>query len=306
MESIATGVSNLLAALNADAAKELRIAQNNQRFKNAVIRTWSENPDVAAYLLAHVNALYVAKDKAPRKGRGKDKDPVVLGVYLDNSHARSEINARRELLKLALAQEGMHVDEVRDHPAMYDMKDRHLYPDAVERMANLSGQTPSDDPFCRRAKPAEGSRAGADQSDLLEILKRAFCLSFPDIEHAWAVLEKVEGAALTEARFNKNASHSAQRYRCHLYVDAAHLEGVRKIIARFGDTVASRAKRLRLLICEICVHPSPEALHGRQAFPRSGRPEPLGDLDLQELRSESARVAAEVRAKVRGRARSSS
>ena len=65
-------------------------------------------------MLAHTNSLYVEKDTAPRKGRDKDRDHIVLGVYLDDSLARSEINARRELLRLTLAQQGMHVDEVRD------------------------------------------------------------------------------------------------------------------------------------------------------------------------------------------------
>ena len=88
MESIATGVSNLLASLDVDATRELRIALNNQRFKDAVMGAWADNPDAALYVLAHTNSLYVEKDTAPRKGRDKDRDHVVLGVYLDDSLAR--------------------------------------------------------------------------------------------------------------------------------------------------------------------------------------------------------------------------
>ena len=242
MESIATGVSNLLASLDVDAARELRIALNNQRFEDAVMGAWADNPDAALYVLAHTNSLYVEKDTAPRKGRDKDRDHIVLGVYLDDSLARSEINARRELLRLTLAQQGMHVDEVRDLIATFDMKDRHLYPDALERLASLFG-TPEPGGSLRgrpNARPSDG--ASADQSELLETLKRAFCLSFQNLEHAWAVLEKIEGAALAEVSFSKNASHSTQRYRCHLYVAEGDIEGMSAIIGRSGETIISRAR----------------------------------------------------------------
>lgn len=301
MESIATGVSNLLASLNTDAAKELHVALNNQAFKQAVIRTWPENPDGAAYLLAHVNGLYVTKDEAPRKGADKDKDHIVLGVYLDDALARAELNARREILRLSLAQEELHVDEVRDHVAMRDMKDRHLYPDAVERIAHFFGKDLPYDPFRFSQRHGNKEHATADQSALLEIVKRAFCLAFEDMEQAWAILEKVEGAALTEVSFNKDASHTWQRYRCHLYVDAAHVEGMQAIIDRYGETVICYAKQLKLLLREFVIHASPESLKGNQAFPRSGWPEALRNTEVQELRSESARVAAEVRRKLHAR-----
>ena len=198
MESIATGVSNLLASLDVDATRELRIALNNQRFKDAVMGAWADNPDAALYVLAHTNSLYVEKDTAPRKGRDKDRDHVVLGVYLDDSLARSEINARRELLRLTLAQQGMHIDEVRDHIAAFDMKDRHLYPDALERLADLFGAPKPGGSLRERPNARPSNGASADQSELLETLKRAFCLSFQSLEHAWAMLEKIEGAAISE------------------------------------------------------------------------------------------------------------
>ena len=260
---------------------------------------WADNPDAALYVLAHTNSLYVEKDTAPRKGRDKDRDHVVLGVYLDDSLARSEINARRELLRLTLAQQGMHIDEVRDHIAAFDMKDRHLYPDALERLADLFGAPKPGGSLRERPNARPSNGASADQSELLETLKRAFCLSFQSLEHAWAMLEKIEGAALTEVSFSKNASHSTQRYRCHLYVAEGDIEGMSAIIGRSGETIISRARPLGLPIREIAVHRSPETLSGRKAFPRSGRPEALKDLDLHELRSESARIAAEVRRKVR-------
>lgn len=300
MESIATGLSNFLAASNAEAGKEIRIAQNNQRFKNAIASTWSDNPNAVAFLLAHTNSIYVAKDEAPRKGRDKDRDYLVLGLYLDDALVRSEINARREKLRFALAQEGMHVDEIRDHLATRDMKDRHVFPDAVEQANELFGRTSLHDPYRKLARRTDVDHVGADQSDLLETVKRAFCLAFEDPDRAFAVLDEVEGAALSVVGFSKKAARGKRGYRCHLYVDESRVEQMESVVRRFGETVVSRAKPLGLDIREILVHKSPESLSGRKAFPRVGLPEPLGDVELQELRSESSRVADEVRRKIRG------
>ena len=146
------------------------------------------------------------------------------------------------------------------------MKDRHLYPDALERLASLFG-TPEPGGSLRgrpNARPSDG--ASADQSETARTLKRAFCLSFQNLEHAWAVLEKIEGAALAEVSFSKNASHSTQRYRCHLYVAEGDIEGMSAIIGRSGETIISRARPLGLPIREIAVHRSPETLSGPQGL----------------------------------------
>ena len=301
MQSIGTGISNLLATFDSDAAKMLRVAQNNLRFKEAVQSAWSDNPDVADYLLAHTNSLYFKKDETIRKGPDKDEDRFVIGVYLDDPTARAELNARREWLRLSLAQGGNQIDDLLIHPATGNMKERHLYPDAVARSAAYFGEAPVEEQAHARSNADEVDHLGLDQSNLLEIVKRAFCLAIGDLDSAWAVLDKVEGAALREVAFGKRATRGFRRYDCFLYVDEAHRSTMELWIDRYGETVITRAKPLGLSLRSILVRTSFESIRGRHAFPKAGHPEPLKGLDPQELRSESARVAEEVRRKVNER-----
>ena len=299
MQSIDTGIANYLSTLGVDEAKKLRIAQNNQKFKEAVLGIWADNPDGAEFLLAHTNSLYFKKDDAPRTGPDKNEDRYMLGVYLDDPTARAELNGRRELLRLALAQEGVHVDDIAIHPALRSVKEHHLFPDSIAHMNELfNGETAAD---VARPQPAKRNAEAwkDDQTDLLETLKRAFCLTFEGLDQVEAFLEKIEGAALVEVKFDERARHGVRWYWCHLYVADEHLESMKAIVEHFGETTRCRAKRLGLGIRKILVHASPAPMRGHRAFPSAGRPEPLPDLDIQELRSESARVAAEVRAKIR-------
>lgn len=299
MQSVSTGLSNLLATLDPDAAKMLRIAQNNLKYKKAVQDTWSDSSDAAEYLLAHTNSIYFKKDETPRKGVDKDKDRFVLGVYLDDSTARAEVNARRELLRLALTKEGIHIDELLIHPATRGVKEHHLFPESIAHIDELFGNDAPRDRSPRYPDKTDANLKGSDQSNLLETLKRAFCLAFDDFDRAGTVLEKIEGAALAEVTFRKHDARGFRWYHCHLYVSETDVKGMKSVIGRYGDTIISRAKPLGLGIRDIVVHASPASIHGRRAFPPAGCPEPLKDLDLQELRSESARVAEEVRRNIR-------
>lgn len=299
MQSVSSGLSNLMATLDPDAAEKLRVAQNNLKYKKTVQAIWSDNPNGAEYLLAHTNSIYFKKDETPRKGAGKDEDRFVLGVYIDDSTARAEINARRELLRLALTKEGIHIDDLLIHPAMRSVKEHHLFPESITHINQLLGNDPARDrAICHAAKTGADLK-GSDQSNLLEILKRAFCIAFNDFDQAETVLEKIEGAALAEVTFRKHDARGFRWYHCHLYVDQSHVRGMEAIVAGYGDTIISRAKPLGLGIRDILVQVSPASIRGRHAFPPAGNPEPLKDLDLQKLRSESARVAEEVRQTIR-------
>lgn len=299
MQSIGTGMANLLEDLEPDAAKIFRIAQNNVRFKSAVRRAWPDNPDVAEYLLAHTNSIYFGEDTAPRKGPDKDKKRFVLGVYLDDSTARAELNARRETLQLAAAQEGLHVDDIRILPAQMGMKERRLFPESVAYVEELFAGKPHQ-AHEDGTKNAKRDRAllAKDQSRLLEIVKRAFCQSFDDFEEAWAILAKIEGASLDETSFSKRSIHSYSTYWLNLYVAQSDLADMEKVIEAYGETVMSSARKLKLYLRAIHVHPSPAPLEGEHAFPRAGAPVPLVSYDLHQQPTESARVAEEVRAKV--------
>ena len=297
MQSIGTGISNLLQDLDPDTAKLFRIAQNNTRFKSAVRRTWSDNPDAAEYLLAHTNSIYFDQDNAPRIGPGKDEKLFMMGVYLDDSMARAELNARREKLQLAAAQEGLHVDSIRILPAQMGMKDRHLFPESVAYVDSLFGFAPR----CTTAERSDGNDRkllAQDQSNLLEILKRAFCRSFDDYEKAWTVLEKIEGASLDEVYSSKREKRGYTAYWCNLHVAECNLAAMEAVVETYGSTIMSSAKALRLYIRDINVRPSPDALCGEHAFPRIGAPIPLVSYNLHEPPTESARVAEEIRAKV--------
>ncbi len=83
--------------------------------------------EMAAYLLAHTNAFYIRRDETPRKGPDKDKPYIVCEVCVDDAMAKSEINMRQELIKLALASEGIHFEEFRIITARGGMRSRHPF-----------------------------------------------------------------------------------------------------------------------------------------------------------------------------------
>lgn len=308
MQSVGTGLSNLLGAMSPEQAKAARIARNNARFKAAVLRTWADSPDVAHFLLAHTSSLYFKKDESLRTGPASGAGRFEMGVYFDDPMARAEFNARREVLRIGLAQEGIRTDGIVIHASRNDMRGRHLFPDSVARTAQALGGTPPPPqphaPARDGAADAQHGRAlaKADQSDLLEAFKRACCLSFGKIEMAEALLDKVRGAAMVEAPRSRTAKQSRMPYTCHLYVGPDDEAAMRAVVEANKETIVSSAKRLKLLLRDIAVHTNPLVGEDERAFPRAGKPMPLKNLDLQELKAEQARMRERIRAKV-GKAR---
>lgn len=94
MQSISTGITNLIARLDPEEARALKIARNNKTFEEAVRLVWKDNPDAASYLLAHVNSIYAIKDETLRKSAYRDERIYSLTVCMDDSMAKSERNAR--------------------------------------------------------------------------------------------------------------------------------------------------------------------------------------------------------------------
>ena len=139
MQSLKVGLDHQIAHFGEESAKAFRAARNNAAFERAVRQAWADNPDAADYVLAHVNSLYFAKDETPRKGEAKGVDRFVLGVYLDDPMARSELNARREVLMLHLLRQGLRFDELRIIPSIMGMRERHLFPDPLARVRRLFG-----------------------------------------------------------------------------------------------------------------------------------------------------------------------
>ena len=135
MQSISTGITNLIARLDSEKAKALKIAQNNKIFEEGVRLVWKDNPDAANYLLAHVNSIYIMKDETLRKSAYRGERVYSLTVCMDDSIAKSELNARRERLHMVLRQSGMHFHELRIQGATRDMKYRKLYPEALREVS---------------------------------------------------------------------------------------------------------------------------------------------------------------------------
>ena len=310
MQGIATGLSKFFANVAPEQAKALRIAQNNARFETAVRRTWGDNPDAASFLLAHVNALYVKQDEAPRTGRDKDKARFELHVHLDDSLARSELNARRETLLFALARERMTLDGIVIHPSTGNVKEHRTFPRALEQcgvahasgagqvngagtVGGMSGATGANGANGAAGPDAKGQsdavekriadEQAADQRKVLETFKRAVCVSFERLEVAEALLDAVEGAVLLPRSFMGRDGKKRWTYACHLFVRAQEFSAVAQAFATQNDTVRTKAKGLGMLISRIEVHESPEMLRGERAFPRAGQPCALTSAQVREL-----------------------
>ncbi|WP_286143383.1 hypothetical protein [Adlercreutzia caecimuris] len=278
MPSVFSELSQFARNLPPEAAAALKRARNKERYRAAVERTWRNRPEVARFVLAHTNGIYIAKDERPRKGPDRHRDWWVFGIYLDDAAARTEVDAWQSVLLQALNAEGLSVDDLRFLPAKWDMRTRKLFPE-------LSGDGADEAvvaaPWAARHREEEASRG-------LDIVKCAVCLVFEDTERAWALLEKVRGAALDEVLLREPRADGSRRderrsgqkgYWLTLYVD--DVEGIERLVAVFGDAIRDRARRLGLRIRKIVVRKAPPSLAVRCAFCRQGRSIPLGSLDAR-------------------------
>lgn len=278
MPSVFSELSQFARNLPPEAAAALKRARNKERYRAAVERTWRNRPEVARFVLAHTNGIYIAKDERPRKGPDRHRDWWVFGIYLDDAAARTEVDAWQSVLLQALNAEGLSVDDLRFLPAKWDMRTRKLFPE-------LSGDGADEAvvaaPWAARHREEEASRG-------LDIVKCAVCLVFEDTERAWALLEKVRGATLDEVLLREPRADGSRRderrsgqkgYWLTLYVD--DVEGIERLVAVFGDAIRDRARRLGLRIRKIVVRKAPPSLAGRCAFCRQGRSIPLGSLDAR-------------------------
>lgn len=272
MARLSTEVSRTVESWGPEAAQALKRARNKDRFRSAVLAAWRTRPEVAQFILAHVNAIYVAEDPRPRKGPDKDRPWWVLGVYLDEPLARAELDAWQSVLFQCLRREGFAIDELRFFPAKWDMRARKLF---AEDEAVTVGASPEPVRF-------------AEEVAALDTVKRAVCLAFEDDEGAWALLEQVRGAAVREVPPTGAADEEptdrrsgTRRFRLFLYVDDR--EEVRRVMAHVGRTVRSKAWSLGLPLASIWVRQAPASLSGQCAFRRVGPSVPLRDASLGDL-----------------------
>ena len=280
MESIGTGLGDWVSSIDPEVAKRLKGAQNNKRFESAVRRTWLDNPLAADYVLAHINGLYLAVDDSPKTGAGKRGKSVVYGIYLDDSAAKAEIDARQETLRLALAKEGITFDAFRFHTATLGMRDRHAFPASVQAVNEaLLGATPIPD-----SEPAPSSQTAAfkaeDEARLLQTFKTAVCLAMENIDHAQSFLDKIEGASMTQSTASAWKRKNRAFFCCRLY--SSDPEPLRVIASNYEETIKSKAASLGLRLARIDIRKSTPSIRGQKAFPRLGMPISLQRASAEE------------------------
>ena len=97
-----------------EVRKQVKAAQIEEIYKNAVQSVFGN----AAYLvLKHTNAVYCFTEK----------EITQFIVYANDSSIRSSLDARQELLKIALFKQGLQFSQFKVLPAKKSIKDRHPF-----------------------------------------------------------------------------------------------------------------------------------------------------------------------------------
>ena len=142
MVDLGSGLQQLLRSLGAagaQAARSQRVAEVHVRWKCAVEAVYR---DSASLVLDHTNGVYVMKPEqandpmAARVPAGK----TLLVVYCDDAMIRSDIDARQEMLKIRLNEQGEHVALFSFKPARFDMKARHPFREEAARAAQQAAR----------------------------------------------------------------------------------------------------------------------------------------------------------------------
>lgn len=129
MQDLSKGIASLVKALGVQEESIQNTVSNNAAYAAAVRDIW-KSEEACRLILDHTNAFYVRKDDRPRKGPDKDKPHLLCEICLDEPLIRSEMDARKEMLSLALLRHGLRFDEVRIIPARRGMRQRHPFKDA--------------------------------------------------------------------------------------------------------------------------------------------------------------------------------
>ncbi len=287
MSSLGTVLSHLATQMDQDSLqRHVNVRRNNDAYAHAVARVCGKNVDMADLILAHTNAVYIRRDDVPRKGPDRDKPYIVCEVCIDDPVVRSEVNMRQELLRLALMYENIHFDEFRIIPAKGRMRRRHPF----ERYTS----TFCEEEQFERTMAFEKGRADlqdADRSDLLEIVKRAFCLVLGT--EAEAALKLVNGADITPLGLDVQGEKrdGACVYWLSLYSSRkAELE---LRIREHEQTLVSRAHDLMLNLRGFSIQDSDDSMNDKQAFPPCGNPVPLSADERRRMEEKYGRVPSQ-------------
>lgn len=254
-----------------NGAYALKVARYRAAYLRAVRATWSHSAAAAEMVLDHTNAFYVRRDDRPRIGPDADKPYIVGEVCIHDSTVRSEVNARLEMLKGALMDEGVDVDDLRIVTSTWGMKRRHPF----------AGQgTQAADPAPRQA----GGRRLGSRAAGLQTVKRAFCLVFG--EAAESVLAQVGAASLRElpSKARSVDGRGSAWFECCLY---SADEDFPNLVAANAAPIVSAARTLGLNLGAVRGIQRDD-LKGMQAFPVAGYPMASDALEREEGADERA------------------
>ena len=286
MKTLGGSIEGYLGNTAPNHASAAKIRQNNQRFCEAVQDTWADMPESAHYILAHINSLYIAADTKPRRSAASEQPPMVLGVYVDDPLARTELQARKETFTHWARRHGLSFDSLILHASYGGMRERHAFPEALEYIERLfAGDT---------TKPVQATAADApnknslmlekDQATLMEEFRRAIALTFQSLEQGKAFLDYLEGLYFyPEKVFVKKGSIRRIYYRCYCFVRPCDKELFQEVLTTYYPTIISKATLFDLYLNKITCHASPVAVAGRCAFPSQAAPQPLPNFTKQEL-----------------------
>lgn len=129
MKDLSKSLASLVTSLGGPAEGVPNMMSNNAAYVSAVREVW-KTESACRMILDHTNAFYIRKDDRPRKGPDKDKPHILCEICLDEPLIRSEMDARKEMVALALMKRGLKFDEVKIIPARRGMRQRHPFKDA--------------------------------------------------------------------------------------------------------------------------------------------------------------------------------
>lgn len=292
MKSLGGSIEGFLGNKIPQHASALKIRQNNQRFSEAIRDTWADMPESADYILAHINSLYIGPDKQPRKGQQSEQTPMVLGVYIDDPLARTELQARKETFTHWARRHGLSFESLILHSSYGGMRERTAFPEAKERLKELFN--PCERPTKQNPTTEDNSNnisfmLEEDQAKLMEDFRRSIALTFETLSQGKGFLDYLEGLYFypekTFVKETKNKKGSVRRtyYRCYCFVRPCDKELFQEVLDLYYPTIISKAALFDLFINKITCHASPVAVAGRCAFPTGSAPQPLPNFTKQEL-----------------------
>lgn len=125
-----------LGTLDPDVQKIFKVKRVQNAFARAVARVF-KSPAATRLVLENVQAVYVMRDTRPYK-QGATPE-IYLQIYSSDSTVRSELDMRRDWIRLALIEEDIHYDDMKIYASKLNMKKRKPYKDLLEREGGAGG-----------------------------------------------------------------------------------------------------------------------------------------------------------------------